>query len=411
MKLNIITDNTTCKTYYNFKSCHNVILYNIIHDNNSIGIIGTINENNLLFDLEEKYHSYKNINKIFDKFIKILKIDILFVNLKIPNPIFTQLGFIHHKQNVYKYFIKYHQIFHYKYPSVKYFTTLDTIHDRLKLLTNYKPTYKYGSSNINVKNINIGLTLDFARDRNMNMITDYFTDKCRNICVFKKFLAPYNYYIAHKGEIVLQSLTNDKFDIDKFENVMFNKPTLKFCNNFQVSIAVSIFKIFGAKKIFDSSAGWGDRLIAAIALNTGYLGIDPSKCLKPLYKKIINTLGSNKQSIQNIGIEKVDVATIGEHYDLCFSSPPFYDLEVYDNLNKEQSITGYKSQLDWEKSFLTVLVEQNISVLLSKGHLALYIPENYYIIEYLNKHKLLTYKGDISFYTPRRRKIFIWQKD
>jgi len=61
MKLNIITDNTTCKTYYNFKSCHNVILYNIIHDNNSIGIIGTINENNLLFDLEEKYHSYKNI--------------------------------------------------------------------------------------------------------------------------------------------------------------------------------------------------------------------------------------------------------------------------------------------------------------------------------------------------------------
>jgi hypothetical protein len=388
----------------------NTAKYYIIENKTIVGLIGTINDN-LIFNLLQEYHSYKIINKIFDKFIKTLKTDILYANLKSINPIFTQLGFVHHKQTIYKYHVKYHNILHYKYPHVKYFTTINTIKERLLDLKAYEPVMKYGNKNIiNVKNINIGLSLNFDKERNMNMITDYFTDKCRNICVFKKFLSPYDYYIKHKGEIVLQSLTNDKFDIDKFENVMYNKPEMKFCNNFQVSMAVSIYKLFGAKKIFDSSAGWGDRLIASIALNLEYIGIDPSRCLKPLYKKIINTLGSSKQSIQNIGIEQVIVKDIGETCDLCFSSPPFYDLEVYDNSNEGQSIIGYKTQLDWEKSFLTVLVEQNIKVLKLYGYLVLYIPENYYIIEYLNKHKQLCNRGIISFYTPKRRKIFVWQK-
>lgn len=401
MKLIFITD----KTLY-----ENTILYNIDDKNINIGIIGVNNKNFLIFNLLEEYQNFKNMNKIFHKFVKTLKIDILYVSIKSKKHIFTQLGFIKYKEDVFKYHIKYHKILHYKYPYVRYFTDLDNIKARLLLLTAYEPLVKYGSKNINVKNINLGLILDYTKERNMNMITDYFTDKCRNVCIFKNYLTPYKYYKKHKGEIILQSLINDKFDINKFENVMFNKPELKFCNNFQVSMAVAIYKLFNARKIFDSSAGWGDRLIASIALNIEYIGIDPSKCLQPLYNKIIHTLGSSKQSIQNIGIEKVNVDIIGATCDLCFSSPPFYDLEVYDNLDKGQSITGYKTQLDWEKSFLTVLVDQNIKVLSKKGHLVLYIPENYYIIGYLNNHRELSSKGTISFHTPNKRKIFVWQK-
>ena len=61
------------------------------------------------------------------------------------------------------------------------------------------------------------------------------------------------------------------------------------CNNFQVIITMNIYKYFKAKRILDSSAGWGDRLVAAITSGIEYVGVDPAKCQKPLYHKIIKT--------------------------------------------------------------------------------------------------------------------------
>ena len=104
------------------------------------------------------------------------------------------------------------------------------------------------------------------------------------------------------------SLSDSKFDYENFEDYMYNKSNM--CNNFQVTIIMNIYSFFGAKRILDSSAGWGDRLVAAIASGTEYVGVDPNKCLKPLYKKIIKTLaGSDHESkfqIINKPFEKIN---------------------------------------------------------------------------------------------------------
>ena len=197
--------------------------------------------------------------------------------------------------------------------------------------------------------------------------------------------------------------------MDLFEHNMFHSPVSKFCNNFQPTIALTLYRLFNATSVFDSSAGWGDRLIAAIALNIKYTGVDPSTCLEPYYKNIIKTLSNNPSNykIHNAGIEDIDIEE--NSYDLACSSPPFFDTEIYTD-DKTQSINKFKTQQEWEMTFLTILAEQNIKALKSKGYLVLYIPRYKSFMSYMSNHKQLEYKGIFSFYTPRKRDIFVWRK-
>ena len=93
----------------------------------------------------------------------------------------------------------------------------------------------------------------------------------------------------------------------RFEETMYQEKMVHFCNNFQVTLAYTIYKIFKPTRIFDSSAGWGDRLIAAIAAKIPYTGVDPSNCLSKKYKNIIKTLSSNPNDYQviSLGIEDI----------------------------------------------------------------------------------------------------------
>lgn len=392
-------------------------IYIIKINNNQIGIIGINNINNLFYNIHQQYQIYNNI--IFNKFFNTLSKDII-LSINIENndknkiKQFIQIGFVKHSSDnqylKFNYYIKHHHVLKLKYPYLKNFISLKEIKHNLLMLQKYQPIINNGSLK-NGFTDNMSININFNKEREMNRITDYFTDKCRVKCVFgKKYLSPYEYYKNNKGKIVMNSLKNNEFDIDLFESNMYHEKLMKFCNNFQSTIALTLYKIFDAKHVFDSSSGWGDRLIAAIALNIKYTGVDPSKCLKPLYTKIINTLATNKNNykINNMGIESMNM--IENTYDLCFTSPPFFDLEVYEN-NDNQSIVKYNTQESWEKSFLITLADQNIKGLIVNGHIVLYIPDYYkHFMKYMNNHKQLKYKGIFSFYTPIQRKIFVWQK-
>lgn len=384
-------------TYFNIEKYDNSIIYNI-----DGGLIGLINDNVMILNLDLKHRTYKIFNHIFNKFVKTLKIDVLYASSNNSELLYS-VGFVQLKNKL-AYYVKLHNVLKLEYPYTKYFLKLDDIKNCLSAVKNYSMKTKKS------KNLYPDIELIWEKERYINKITDYFTDYCRSRCVFKNKISPYDHYINNKGNIVLQSLTNGKFDIDKFENVLYNNDNIKFCNNFQVTLAASIYKMFNGKRIFDSSCGWGDRLIAAIALNMEYCGTDPSQCLKPLYNNIIETLGNkNIHKIYNIGIEELDTTLVGK-FDLCFSSPPFYDLEIYDDNNVKQSTSSYKTMTDWENGFLIPLAEQNIAVLENNGHLVMFVPGYYKVIEYLSKHPLLKSKGHFNYLTPQKRKIFVWQK-
>lgn len=113
-------------------------------------------------------------------------------------------------------------------------------------------------------------------------MTDYFTEECRIHCNFKKFDSPFEAWNKNKKELLEQ--TNDILEL---RDLMFSR--FKMCNNFRITVALTILEIFSPKKWLDISAGWGDRLLAAIGYGVDrYFSADPNPCLTDKYKEIIN---------------------------------------------------------------------------------------------------------------------------
>ena len=116
--------------------------------------------------------------------------------------------------------------------------------------------------------------------------------------------------------------------------------TIVFMNHapsqFPPMTAGMIYKYFGATKVLDPYAGWGDRCISAMAMNIDYIGIDSNPKLLNNYKKIIKYFKTESDikiiinKSENINLNKLD-------FDFILSSPPFWNtkktklLEEYNN--------------------------------------------------------------------------------
>jgi 16S rRNA G966 N2-methylase RsmD len=125
-------------------------------------------------------------------------------------------------------------------------------------------------------------------------------------------------------------------------------------SQFPIITAAKIYKYFGATKIFDPYAGWGDRCIAAMASNIDYTGIDCNKKLEDPYKELINFYPHNSKvniiigNSENINLNKIQ-------FDFVLSSPPFWkrgkmlerynDVEIEYNTFMEQSMIPMMKKL------------------------------------------------------------------
>jgi len=304
------------------------------------------------------------------------------------------------------------------FPYPKYFISLEQIYQNFKKLKEHKYI-------IDIKNLNKSslIEIDYEKIKNIVRITDYFSNDCRIKCKFNGYKQSiYEYYSRNKENIIRNSLISGNFSIDKFEKYTFNlakhsSKITKYCNNFYVTLALSIYRSFGAKKILDSSAGWGDRLIAALAYDECelYTGYDPSECLRPKYSNIIKTLKNHDVGKYEVFTQPFEEAIVEKKYDLAFSSPPFFDLEEYEN-HKNQSIQKFETETEWIKGFLNVLVYKNLENLYIGGHLVLYIPNYPFFNKFIKKlilENFIESRGTIRFKNineTKNREIFVWRK-
>ena len=141
-------------------------------------------------------------------------------------------------------------------------------------------------------------------------------------------------------------------------------------SQFPIVTAAKIFNYFGAKKILDPYAGWGDRCIAAMVSDIDYTGIDCNQKLDEPYKELINFYPHNsKVDIIIDRCENIDLDQI--QFDFVLSSPPFWKrglmLERYNDIEIEYSTFMEQSMIPMMKK----LLNHNIWV-------CLYIPEDMY---------------------------------
>jgi hypothetical protein len=123
------------------------------------------------------------------------------------------------------------------------------------------------------------------------------------------------------------------------------------------------------KRILDMSAGWGDRLIAALQLGAIYTGVDPSSAMAQVYANILQAYPSNGSSVTTVPFEDF---VVPEKYHVAFSSPPYYDVEIY-NDETTQSIERYPSYETWMCDFLLPCLAKMVESLLLGGYLILHL--------------------------------------
>jgi len=157
-------------------------------------------------------------------------------------------------------------------------------------------------------------------------------------------------------------------------------------NIFNAAVAVYLYTQFrdvdGAFDVLDPSAGWGDRLIAALAcpprLVRRYVGYDPNAALQRGYGEILDAFGGRARAqIEAAPFE--DVAVPSAAFDLVMTSPPFYDLETYvtveEDVARTQSTTRYASWPEWLEGMYRPYLAKAYSAVRSGGFVILYVSD------------------------------------
>jgi len=139
-------------------------------------------------------------------------------------------------------------------------------------------------------------------------------------------------------------------------------------NQFKANIAKYLYKRYGATKVLDFSAGWGGRLLGAMASDIDYIGVDTNKSLATPFKKIISTY-PHKSKVKVIIGKAENQNYKGMNYDFVFTSPPYGNQEKYSNMPE------YKN---FNEEFLKPVVEKTYEALPKGKYYALNIPKDIY---------------------------------
>ena len=170
----------------------------------------------------------------------------------------------------------------------------------------------------------------------------------------------------------------------KLNSVLPEKYRNMECNFFKATLAASVYGLFlrnkPHKRVLDISAGWGDRLLAALSANLEtYLAYDPNTALQSGYKEMIDEFipdDAEKEHYQVISapFETAETNLRGKTFDLIFTSPPYFDLEVF-TTEGEQSIISHSTFDKWMVYFLFQSLYLAWDTLAADGNMVIHIDD------------------------------------
>lgn len=205
-----------------------------------------------------------------------------------------------------------------------------------------------------------------------NAISEYFTDECR-MCAkrYDRVLTPLEYWEKHHDFLVHDAIIRygcvNAYTLREAIYHLAGEVTA-----FRPTLMVGFIKLFKAKRILDFSAGWGDRLIGAMAADVScYTGYDPNKSLYPKYIEMIKFF-KNSKNIELFSAPFESSAVPTHNYDLVLTSPPYWDLEKYCS-ESTQSTETFKNLESWFKGFLMTCLYKSWERLVVGGHMVIII--------------------------------------
>lgn len=147
-------------------------------------------------------------------------------------------------------------------------------------------------------------------------------------------------------------------------------------SNFRPTAAAALYDMFGNRgAVWDMSGGWGGRLLGAIVSNKvrEYVATEPSQETFEGLMSIVEDYGSGLYcELLCMGSEDYDPPK--EVFELCFTSPPYFDLEKYSD-EDTQSYKKFPKREQWIEGFLRPTFENCYYGLRPDGVMAINIAD------------------------------------
>lgn len=213
---------------------------------------------------------------------------------------------------------------------------------------------------------------------NMDILGDYFTELER-LRGRKSYcdMSPAEMWNTNTNDVRTKTLESSKDVYEQREK--FYTLTVRECEQFRPSFTAWLYHHLKASKVLDMCAGWGDRLIGALAAEMDtYHAFDPNTRLKPGHDEILKVFPPHALSDFKIHYKPFETSTVelqDDFYDIAFTSPPYFNLEIYSN-DASQSSATYPTLQDWLQNFLFRTVSIAWRKIRTHGYLALHI-DNY----------------------------------
>lgn len=261
---------------------------------------------------------------------------------------------------------------------------------------------------------------------NFNILSDMFLELERMKCRFKNNPSPFDYF--KNNYVSIADKTIEKYNkITPYtlrETIYANT---KECSNFRSNNIINTINFLYPNhdknfSVLDPSAGWGDRLIGSMSMDIYYTGVDPNEKLHPYYQQMIGTLCPNSKNKYKMILSPFEKLDLGNNmYDLVFTSPPYFDLEIYSDSDLQSVNYNTKKELDWFNYFFKQYLSNAWNHLKKDCYMVININQKnrneqyvYLMLNYMDKEiKDARYCGVIG-YTNQEfinpQPMFIWKK-
>ena len=245
---------------------------------------------------------------------------------------------------------------------------------------------KYSDYKYNYKDYGLGV---ISAPSTYNNVSNYFHQELRLNCSSYSFKAPLDVWYNGTAKDIWRCLGPIWRGINNMKTVLVEgKEELRggqlseasymsafrlgtyIATQFKPNVAKTIYQLTNAKKVLDTSCGWGDRLAGFFASDAEeYIGCDPNPNTYKQYLKQIELYNSfltkpKKVTIYNTGAEDLPWDTIKD-VDCSFTSPPYFSTEEYNKggeKEENQSWFKFNEYEKWRDDFFLPVSKQCFEV-------------------------------------------------
>lgn len=354
---------------------------------------------------KEKNEEYSNIKKVTQRNIPFNYGSIDIINYKgqsLTKDFLLSLK-LEQKQEISNYLFHYFKGYGFPYPKFSDF----------ELLNDWKNIKEFDSSSILIE--------DKLKTKNYigNKLTKHFFENFYEV----QFGKNKSMLEAFNDDDTLKKVINNRLGISYKETFnisgammrqgLRNSNAAKSASMFLPTIAKYIYDTYAEQEgiVYDYSSGFGQRLIGAMASKNKlkYIGVEPwTKSFNNLNKLYRFVFKHESCNIYNVGSENFYQEDLKEKICLAFSSPPYFNTEIYCQEETQCNLKSYEDYLNyWEKTCNNIF-----KMLKLNGNFIINISEKYKedLVKIASKYFTYDHTLYLNYETDKNEPIIIMKK-